>query len=67
MSILDISHRKSNEIKKEFPNIFDQCKEFGFDLTKEPIPVVPAAHYTCGGVKVDLNSKTNIDELICDW
>ncbi len=60
---LDISHRKSNEIKKEFPNIFDQCKKFGFDLTKEPIPVVPAAHYTCGGVKVDLNSKTNIDGL----
>jgi len=57
---LDISHRNGNEIRKEFPNIYDQCKKFGFDLTSEPIPVVPAAHYTCGGVKVDLNSQTNV-------
>ena len=60
---LDISHRDPNEVIKEFPNIYKQCKEYGFDLTKEPIPVVPAAHYTCGGVKVDLNSKTNIKNL----
>jgi len=60
---LDISHKDSNKIKEHFPNIFNKCLKYGFDLTNEPIPVVPAAHYTCGGVKVDLNSKTNIDSL----
>ena len=60
---LDISHRDAGEIKKMFPTLCKKCSERGFDLTKEPVPVVPAAHYMCGGVSTRLNARTNIGNL----
>ncbi len=60
---LDISHKDESFIKEYFPNIYKKCLEFDFDLTKDPVPVVPAAHYTCGGVCVDKDAKTNIINL----
>ena len=60
---LDISHREESFIQARFPNIRRRCLEFGLDMTRQPIPVVPAAHYGCGGVVSDARARTNIPRL----
>ncbi|TSE25068.1 L-aspartate oxidase [Tepidimonas sediminis] len=62
---LDISHQPPAFLHEHFPNILKRCAELGIDITREPIPVVPAAHYTCGGVVTDLRARTDLPGLYC--
>eukprot|EP00252_Welwitschia_mirabilis_P000495 TRINITY_DN10475_c0_g1_i2.p1 TRINITY_DN10475_c0_g1~~TRINITY_DN10475_c0_g1_i2.p1 ORF type:complete len:685 (+),score=118.98 TRINITY_DN10475_c0_g1_i2:195-2249(+) len=61
--LLDISHRPKDEILSHFPNIAAECLNYGLDMTRSPIPVVPAAHYICGGVKAGISGETSIEGL----
>ena len=60
---LDVTHKDPAETKKHFPNIYQKCLSIGLDITQDYIPVRPAAHYMCGGIKVDLNGQSSIERL----
>lgn len=61
--LLDISHKPREKILSHFPNIAAECLKYGLDITRQPIPVVPAAHYMCGGVRAGLQGETNVRGL----
>ena len=60
---LDMTHKGEIFLRAHFPNIFAKCRELGIDIARQPIPVVPAAHYTCGGIVVDLDARTDVPGL----
>jgi L-aspartate oxidase len=60
---LDISHKPAAWIRERFPTVYERCLRFGFDLTRTPVPAVPAAHYACGGVLTDVRARSTVDRL----
>ena len=60
---LDITHKPKSFLEEHFPTIFGRCLQFGIDISRQPIPVVPAAHYTCGGIQTDLNGRSSVGGL----
>ena len=62
-ALLDLSAMKPDFIRERFPTIYERCLEHGIDITQEPIPVVPAAHFACGGVHADLKGRTSVRNL----
>jgi len=60
---LDVRHKDPESVRSHFPNIYEKCKSIGIDITRDLIPVTPAAHYCCGGVKVDTNGETYVKRL----
>jgi L-aspartate oxidase len=63
--LLDITPVGQSRIRKRFPHIYETCLTYGVDVTKQPVPVVPAAHYMCGGVVTDMRARTAIEGLLC--
>jgi L-aspartate oxidase len=61
--LLDITHREAAWLRERFPFVYENCQRYGIDIARDPIPVVPAAHYMCGGVRVDMNGTTNLEGL----
>lgn len=60
---LDVTHKDADETRRHFPNIYEKCFSLGIDITRDMIPVAPAAHYLCGGIDVDLNGESSIKRL----